>query len=201
MLTIRDNVLGDKANETAYSVQVHDTCSNAIVEDNISLGVRNMTEYAFDFFDQNAAAQALGSNAYRANRLLGQGKLRKGAGVSHELADSGNRIVRAATSPSAGVWMAADLVYNTAPASEGYVGWVCTQGGTMASAAWSASTSLTAGSVVYTTSKRVYRCMAAGVTGMAEPTHTGGTASNGTAVFQYEGALAEFKAFGQIVSP
>lgn len=56
MLTIRDNVLGDKANETAYSVQVHDTCSNAIVEDNISLGVRNMTEYAFDFFDQNAAA-------------------------------------------------------------------------------------------------------------------------------------------------
>ncbi|TNJ67570.1 hypothetical protein FE784_04090 [Paenibacillus hemerocallicola] len=201
MLTIRDNVLGDKANETAYSVQVHDTCSNTVVEDNISLGVRNTTEYAFDFFDQNAAALALGTNTYKANRLLGQGKLRKGAGVSHALADSGNRIVRAAMAPIAGIWMAADLVYNTAPAAGGYVGWVCTQAGTMANAAWSASTSLTAGSVVYTTAKRVYRCTAAGATGTAEPTHTGGIASNGTAVLRYEGPLAEFKAFGPIVSP
>lgn len=201
ILTIRDNVLGDKSNDTAYSVQVHESCSHVIVEDNLSLGVRNATDFAFDFFDQNAAAQALGTNTYKANRLQGKGKLRKGTGISHELTDNGNRIVRAAQVPSSGSWLTSDLICNTTPAAGGYVGWICTQGGTLTADAWSASTAVPSGALVRTSAKRVYRCATAGTTSGTEPAHTSGTAANGTAAFEYVGPLAEFNAFGPIVSP
>lgn len=199
ILTIRDNVLGDKTNDTAYSIQVHESCSNVMVEENISFGVRNATDYAYDFIDQTASALALGTNAYNANRLQGKGKLRKGTGVSHELTDNGNRIIKAALAPTSGNWLASDLVYNTAPVAGGYVGWVCTQGGTMTVVAWQNSATCTLGALTYTTANRVYRCTTAGTTGTSEPTHTSGTVANGTALLEHVGPLAEFKPFGWIV--
>jgi hypothetical protein len=38
--------------------------------------------------------------------------------------------VRAAAAPTTGTWRVGDIVYNTAPASAGYIGWVCTAAGT-----------------------------------------------------------------------
>lgn len=198
VLTVRDNVLGERTNVCAFSIQVEGTCTNTIVENNVSFGVELATDHAYDFFPQNDAAAKLGTNVYKANRLQGLGLLRKGSGVSHELADGGNRIVRDALAPVSGVWLAADLVYNNAPAVGDYVGWVCITGGTMTQTAWSVSTALALGTVLYTSAGRVYRCATAGTTGLSEPVHTSGTSANGTAMLEYVGPLAVFRPFGLI---
>ena len=40
------------------------------------------------------------------------------------------QMVRAAAAPITGSWLRGDIVYNTAPASAGFIGWVCTASGT-----------------------------------------------------------------------
>lgn len=42
----------------------------------------------------------------------------------------GRRIEYAAAAPTVGTWTAGDIVFNTAPAAGGKIGWVCTVGGT-----------------------------------------------------------------------
>ena len=42
----------------------------------------------------------------------------------------GARQYYAAAAPTVGTWIRGDVVYNTSPSSGGYVGWVCTAGGT-----------------------------------------------------------------------
>lgn len=96
------------------------------------------------------------------------------------------------------MWSRRDIVYNTNPVSGGEIGWVCVSAGYSSTVAWAPSTSYAAGAVVHA-SDRVYKCTAAGVSGLSAPSHTSGTAADGTAKFQYVGAgLAEFKAFGAI---
>lgn len=198
IVIIRDNVLGDRKNDTAYTIQVAGSCSNAIVENNISLGVKSDADYAYVFQAQNDAARELGTNVFKANRLLGMGKLRSGGGESHELADYGNRIVRASQAPDSGSWLAGDIVYHADPSAGGHVGWVCTQEGMLTADSWSSATAYEPGDLVYTSGNNVYKCTTAGISGSTPPTHTGGIAANGTADFQYIGKLAVFKPFGSI---
>jgi hypothetical protein len=96
------------------------------------------------------------------------------------------------------MWSRRDIVYNTNPVSGGEIGWVCVSAGYSSTVAWAPSTPYAVGAVVHA-SDRVYKCTAAGVSGLSAPSHTSGTASDGTAKFQYVGTgLAEFKAFGAI---
>lgn len=96
------------------------------------------------------------------------------------------------------LWSQRDIAYNTNPAPGGAIGWVCVTGGYASLSVWTASTSYAVGAIVHA-SNRVYRCTAAGVSGLTAPSHSSGTASNGTAQFQYRGTgLSEFKAFGVI---
>lgn len=53
--------------------------------------------------------------------LLDHQPLRLGGGV---------RVISASAAPTTGTWKRGDVVYNTAPSSAGYVGWVCTVAGT-----------------------------------------------------------------------
>ena len=50
--------------------------------------------------------------------------------VSQETLPLTAQTVRAAAAPTTGTWRVGDIVYNTAPASAGYIGWVCTAAGT-----------------------------------------------------------------------
>lgn len=43
---------------------------------------------------------------------------------------NGYNVLYASAAPVAGTWQRGDIVYNTTPSSAGYVGWVCTSGGT-----------------------------------------------------------------------
>jgi uncharacterized protein YfiM (DUF2279 family) len=43
---------------------------------------------------------------------------------------NGQSVLYASAAPTTGTWSRGDIVYNTAPASAGYVGWVCTAAGT-----------------------------------------------------------------------
>jgi hypothetical protein len=99
--------------------------------------------------------------------------------------------------PNIYVGVVGNIVYNSAPAPSGYVGWVCITGGTTCSATWIASTAQVLNSYVFAGTK-VYKCTVAGTTGTVAPTHSTGSATDGTVTWLYISTLATFKGFGAI---
>jgi hypothetical protein len=64
-----------------------------------------------------------------ADRLdVQNGNIRTNQGL--KLGTNANRIVYASTAPTSGSWGRGDIVFNMAPSASGFVGWVCTAGGT-----------------------------------------------------------------------
>ena len=53
-----------------------------------------------------------------------------GNNISQELNSWNHTINQRSSAPTSGNWIAGDIVYNTAPATAGYIGWVCTVSGT-----------------------------------------------------------------------
>jgi hypothetical protein len=102
-----------------------------------------------------------------------------------------------AAEPARGTFRAGDVVYKSQPLPGDYVGWVCIASGIAAGTPWAPLTAYTVGSSVYA-GNNVYRCVAAGTSGSSEPTHTSGTAPDGTVTWEYVGPRAQFKAFGAI---
>ncbi|MGG0308471.1 glycosyl hydrolase family 28-related protein [Priestia megaterium] len=99
--------------------------------------------------------------------------------------------------PTAGTWDRGDKVYNSSPTASGYEGWICVTGGIANGTTWVASTAYTVGQTVYSSGK-VYQCTVAGTSGTTAPSHSTGTAVDGTVTWQYLGILAVFKGYGQI---
>lgn len=101
--------------------------------------------------------------------------------------------------PTSGKYRLGQILYNKIPIAGGYLGWVCTREGTAlsASVAWKATTSYTVNSLVSANNK-VYKCIAAGTTGTTAPSHTTGTAPDGTVTWEYVDTLAVFNEFGLI---
>jgi hypothetical protein len=62
--------------------------------------------------------------------ILSGGTATGGGSISQSTAIFRNINVYGSAAPVAGTWRAGDLVYNSAPTSAGYVGWVCTVAGT-----------------------------------------------------------------------
>ncbi|QFR59034.1 tail fiber protein [Acinetobacter phage vB_AbaP_IME546] len=90
-----------------------------------------------------------------------------------------------------------DTFHCTDPTAQGGISkWVCTTSGYYTTVAWSANTAYTVNTYLFV-SNRVYRCTIAGTSGGSAPTHTSGTATNGTATFEYVGAVAVFSAYGK----
>lgn len=89
------------------------------------------------------------------------------------------------------------LLYNANPTSGGFLGWVCTTAGTANKNVWAQLTNYSLNTLVSSNSK-VYKCTVAGKSGSTPPSHSTGTASDGTVVWQYVDVLAVFKQFGAI---
>lgn len=49
--------------------------------------------------------------------------------IVHGTPDVNNRILRGAAAPTAGAYIVGDVVYDSAPAAAGTMGWVCTTAG------------------------------------------------------------------------
>jgi hypothetical protein len=101
------------------------------------------------------------------------------------------------TDPSSLKYVKGQVLYNSNPASGGYLGWVCTTSGTANKSAWAGTTSYTVNTLVNANGK-VYKCTVAGTSGSTAPSHTTGTATDGTVTWQYIDVLAVFKQFGLI---
>jgi hypothetical protein len=99
--------------------------------------------------------------------------------------------------PTSGVWSLADRALNSAPASGSYEGWICTTAGTANNTAWAATTAYTLNQLVNANGK-VYKCTVAGTSGSTAPSHTTGTATDGTVTWTYVDVLAVFKTYGLI---
>jgi hypothetical protein len=110
---------------------------------------------------------------------------------------SGKKRINYSSIPTAGKYNAGDLVYNTSPVASGYIGWVCITAGTANNTSWTATTAYSVGAVVNANGK-VYTCTVAGTSGSTAPSHTSGTATDGTVTWQYSDALSVFKGYGAI---
>ncbi|NOV00208.1 right-handed parallel beta-helix repeat-containing protein [Paenibacillus planticolens] len=99
--------------------------------------------------------------------------------------------------PTSGNYRRGQIINNTSPASGGYIGWVVTVPGTAAGTAWSADTSYPLNAFVYANGN-VYKSNAAGKSSKVPPSQTSGTSTDGSLVWEFVDALAQFKPFGLI---
>lgn len=103
----------------------------------------------------------------------------------------------AITEPSKGIYKKGRVIDQADPVAGGSMGWVCTTGGAASKTAWTATTAYTVGSQVNANNK-VYECTVAGTSGSTAPSHSTGTAVDGTVTWKYVDVLAVFKEFGLI---
>lgn len=82
------------------------------------------------------------------------------------------------------------------PVAGGAEGTVCITSGWKAQA-WAATTTYAVGAI-RSTGGRVYTCVLAGTSGTGAPTHSSGTATDGSVVWAYTGTVAVFKTYGKI---
>ncbi|OQC75281.1 MAG: hypothetical protein BWX44_00012 [Spirochaetes bacterium ADurb.Bin001] len=103
----------------------------------------------------------------------------------------------AATAPATGTWVRGDKIYNSSPSAGGYEGWICVSSGIACKHIWLASTPYVINSRRFY-GNNVYQATVAGTTSDTPPTHTNGTAVDGTVTWTYLGEKAVFKGFGLI---
>jgi hypothetical protein len=104
--------------------------------------------------------------------------------------------------PTSGYYAQGKLVHNAAPTSGGYLGWVTITEGFANNVSWAASTAYTVGQQVNANNK-VYQCTVAGTSGSTAPSHSTGTATDGTVspvTWMYMSPKAVFKTYGIISS-
>ncbi len=103
----------------------------------------------------------------------------------------------AITEPSRGIYKKGRIIDNDSIVPGGNLGWICTTAGAASKTAWAATTAYAVGAQVNTGNK-VYECTVAGTSSSTAPTHSTGTATDGTVTWKYVDALAVFKEFGLI---
>lgn len=99
--------------------------------------------------------------------------------------------------PSSGKFVAGRKIKNITLSPGGYEGWLCITGGTANQTPWVASTAYTVGQQVNANNK-VYEVTVAGTSGTTAPSHTTGTAIDGSATWKYIDTLSVFKGYGLI---
>jgi parallel beta-helix repeat protein len=114
--------------------------------------------------------------------------------VRYKLYDPATHAVEA---PSSGMFSTGEIIYNAQPDSGENVGWICVLSGEANSHVWMPSVSYSVNEVV-NASGFVYKCVTSGTSGTIMPTHSAGTASDGSVVWEYLDRRAVFKEFGLI---
>jgi hypothetical protein len=106
--------------------------------------------------------------------------------------------IQSLTEPTTGYFFAGNVMNNPSPTAGGYLGWVCTTGGVANNNPWASGVSYTIGQQVNANNK-VYECTVAGASGSTAPSHTSGTALDGSILtWKYVDVKAAFKQYGLI---
>ncbi|WP_373231271.1 glycosyl hydrolase family 28-related protein [Cohnella sp.] len=113
--------------------------------------------------------------------------------------NAGRREFESSSLPTKGMFIVGDRIINITPTAGGTIGWVCTTAGYAAESTWTAKTAYSLNKLVYS-GTRVYKSTLAGTSGSAAPTHTSGSAIDGTVTWQFVGNAVQFKTFGTISS-
>ncbi|MBP0725136.1 right-handed parallel beta-helix repeat-containing protein [Bacillus sp. RG28] len=101
--------------------------------------------------------------------------------------------------PTSGAWQILDTVGNIKLTPGSYAGWICTTDGIANNVPWTAKTAMSLGKQV-NANGNVYQCTVPGTTGTIAPSHTSGTATDGTVTWKRLNSLAVFKPYGSISS-
>ncbi|MFD1953722.1 glycosyl hydrolase family 28-related protein [Paenibacillus thailandensis] len=114
-----------------------------------------------------------------------------------EVPGSEQGVKYSSAAPTTGVWRKGQISLNTGATSGGNVGWICTRAGEAVANTWAANTAYAVGEKVQANAK-AYLCTVAGTSGSTAPSHSSGTATDGTVTWEYLGPSAAFSAFGTI---
>jgi hypothetical protein len=93
--------------------------------------------------------------------------------------------------PIFGYYKSGELSLNANNGAGTTLGWQCTAGGFASNTSWAATTANIIGNVV-NVGGNVYQCTVAGTTSSTSPTHTSGSATDGTVTWLYLDSLATF---------
>jgi len=167
---------------------------NYISVDNNFILATNSTQVAVDNKTTNNPVFVIRNNNLKKTTVTRNGKEVVIGNIIDGVIDP---YFKSASAPTSLYWKAGQIIQNTSLTSGGYIGWVCTTDGTANNQAWVATTPYTVNTVVNVNGK-VYKCTVAGTSSSIAPSHTTGTASDGTVTWQYVDVLAVFKAYGLI---
>ncbi|MBS4209144.1 right-handed parallel beta-helix repeat-containing protein [Bacillus sp. FJAT-50079] len=101
------------------------------------------------------------------------------------------------TEPTSGFYRLGQQIKNSSPKPGSYIGWVNTSEGMVNNIPWKPNTAYKVNALVNANGK-VYKAMEAGTSGATAPSHTTGSALDGSVRWEYVNTLAAFKPFGQI---
>jgi hypothetical protein len=94
--------------------------------------------------------------------------------------------------PTSGKWLYGMIGDNSEPAPSEPSAWTCITGGVASDAPWVTLTAVALGALRHANSK-VYVCTVAGTTGAVAPSHSSGTATDGSVTWAYADTLAVFR--------
>ncbi|PJN90996.1 hypothetical protein [Bacillus sp. mrc49] len=99
--------------------------------------------------------------------------------------------------PISGYYYLGEKVEISIPVAGGNIGWINLTEGYANDTAWVTTTPYALGARIYV-GTNVYQATVAGTSGATAPSHTTGTAVDGTVTWQYMGQKAKFKSYGAI---
>jgi hypothetical protein len=163
------------------------------MEDN-KLIATNSTRVGIDNLTTNTSAIILRGNVLTKATINRTGKEVIANNILDGVVDPYFKMTSAPTSL---YYSLGQTLFNSAPASAGYLGWVCTTAGIANNTAWTTGTSYVLNALV-NSNGNVYQCIIAGTAGATAPTGTGASISDGGATWKYISPLAVFKQYGLI---
>ncbi|MED3562224.1 hypothetical protein [Bacillus xiapuensis] len=158
----------------------------------------NMNNCNFEYYGTNPILITYGANdtafanAYVFNNTFKNVVLEEKVNFNYFNPDTHSKV-----EPINGYFTLGKLINNANPTSGSNLGWICTKQGWANNTAWAANTAYVNGQQV-NSNGNVYQCTVAGTTGTVAPTHTTGTAANGTVTWAYLGKKAVFNTYGSI---
>ncbi|MFN7250065.1 MAG: right-handed parallel beta-helix repeat-containing protein [Anaerobacillus sp.] len=200
----------DINNEDGYGIIILKNCDIEIANANFGPLITNaFTRNTFEFYMKNCKLMYSGSDMLNLAYYSRLTSMRKFISANNQFvninapAEDTDFFVgydpetHNINEPSKGYYHSTKIIYNANPIKGGYIGWVCIQEGFANQNFWEGNTSYPVGKLI-NANNNVYECTSAGTTGTTPPSHSSGTANDGSVSWLFRGKRARFAPFGLI---
>ncbi|MDQ0859291.1 right-handed parallel beta-helix repeat-containing protein [Bacillus sp. V2I10] len=169
------------------------TSGNLIIENNI-ISAKNLNQIGMEIMESNNIESIIRNNILKKAIIKFSGKEILDHNIINSVIDP---YYKMSAEPTSKYFRYGQKLENTNLMGSTFEGWVCVKAGLANNSSWKANTVFSLYEIVNANNK-VYRCIVAGKSGLTAPSHTFGTAADGTVTWQYVDEKAIFKTYGFI---